>query len=1038
MKILSVTTRNFKNLPDQEWALDEKFQAVTGLNEAGKSSLLEAIVVGLYGDATSTDSRYERVRRWKSPEQIYVAVNLILGDFHCTIERDFESGKNTLTIDQKPIRAKDKVRAWLEEHLPLPSEEAFLQTACIRQNEIYCDIDASELRTQIEQHSLSSTGQGIENLSHALERSVSELQKGVSHPAKYPGPIKQLSDDLAGLQQELADLEGRETEANQALVEYEQVAIQVEKLEEELSRGEEHLRLEKEFLDADRVYKQRSGEIPGLKAKMDRLKALPQLLKTAEREYEELRASLAEHKARQEKAQSWLQKRGALTDCERSLGELVGDIDRLKACDEEMQALKDPLQSSQIVPEDFSRFRALQGQLAECRSELDRDKADSSQLTGELEEAKKQLASYTGPRQALDEAMERLKSERAAAAQVADAYRNQKSLAQEKLKLAAKLEQIKALGSERTALEQELGTYKPLEGVDAQAFRGALSSAEALEGALEDEGLGFEIDPERPIQITIQVDGGASGGVVLERARKFAARREILAQVPGLGTLRLTNESQTSRKLAQHREEIASALARASAENPEDLLRRFEHRDELMDHLTASTAKLQTASESRPLEEWEASMSSLDKQLIDLSDGIAKLGATRDVSAIEEDLQANQGKLNRIVADTAQAQTRIQLLTRQLETLGKRTLTREDQLAKLENEIVSLLKRAGQENETGLSALERAYLEYQAKASEIRARKGQILNGRLEAHIYSRRTAEEERARKLKQELERLTPDALPEEELRELGTQIEGLERDVRAASDKVASLRHEKELLEADQLEKKFEEAVTQATIADAKRKENEAYAFAIPGERIDFSRRIEKLRADLKTLHTRRAELKVKSDAAGAGQSRIAGLKETIADHEHRLRRLKERFETDSCVLEYLQKARDKAFADLLAAIPSGVGDLLARITAGKYARVEGTGFTLQPWSAAKGGKLEVEEMSGGTSEQFYLSLRLEALRAIFPNELPPFILDDVLVSADPQRRAAILAILEEHSATGQVIFLTCQEWPELAKFPCLRLG
>ncbi len=79
-----------------------------------------------------------------------------------------------------------------------------------------------------------------------------------------------------------------------------------------------------------------------------------------------------------------------------------------------------------------------------------------------------------------------------------------------------------------------------------------------------------------------------------------------------------------------------------------------------------------------------------------------------------------------------------------------------------------------------------------------------------------------------------------------------------------------------------------------------------------------------------------------------------------------------------------------------------------------------------------------MSGGTSDQFYLSLRLEALRAVFPDELPPFILDDALVSADPQRRAAILSILEEYSAKGQVIFLTCQEWPELAKYQCLRLG
>jgi uncharacterized protein YhaN len=878
----------------------------------------------------------------------------------------------------------------------------------------------------------------MEDLCHALEKSANELQRGVHHPAKYPGPIKQASDELARLQQELADLEREESEANRALVEYEQVAAQVEKLEADLSHHEEHLRLDREFVDADRTYKQRSTEIPSLKAKIERMNGLPQLLETAEREHGQLQASTAEIRLRQEKAQSWVRKRGELTECEGALAELAGDIARLKACDEEMQALKDPLQFTGIVPEDFSNFRTLQKQLAGCKTELEREKTESSELATELERAKEQLDSCTGPRQDLNEATEKLRSEREAAAQAVEAQRDRESLAQEKLRTAAKLEQIRALESERTMLEQDLTTYEPLEGIDAAAFRGALSSAQALEGALKDEGIGFEIDPAQPIQITIQVDGEASEGVLLEHVHKFVARREILAHVPGLGILRVTNESQTSHKLAEQRDEITSTLSRASLENPEDLLRQFERRKEVMDRLIANIAKLQTASESRSTNEWDANLEALDNQLGDLSQRISKAGVIRALSVIDQDLEANQTELNRIMTGTAQAEAQIKSLTRQLDTLVKRTGVRQGQLATLQNEIADLLKRAGLENEAGLNTLEQAYLGYQGELSKIRARKAQVLNGRLEAHIYSRRTSEEGKARDLRNELDRLAADALPEEELKELRIQIEKSEKGVRAAGDKVAALKHEKQLLEADQLEQKYQEAVTQAAIAQQERNENESYAFSTPGERLECNRQIDKLRKDLQALHSRRAELKVKSDEAGAGQSRIADLKETIADHENRLMRLNQRFETDSSVLEYLQKARDKAFADLLAAIPSGVGELFGRVTAGKYARVEGSGFTLKPWSTDKGGTLELEEMSGGTSDQFYLSLRLEALRAIFPDDLPPFILDDALVSADPQRRAATLSILEEHSAKGQVIFLTCQEWPELTKYPSLHLG
>ena len=949
-----------------------------------------------------------------------------------------KTGKTPLRSARKTIRSKEKVRAWLEEHLPIPSEKAFLQTACIKQNEIDCDIDASDLRAQIEQHSLSSTGQDIGDLTSDLQTSVDDLQKGINHPAKHPGPIKKLSDELGGLRLELAELEEKETEANQALVDYEQAALQADQFEADLNRDEERLRLGGEFDNANRTYSQLSREIPRLKAKIDRLNALPQLLQAAQSKQEELMASLEEKKEKREKAQSWLRARGELTQCERSLAELASDIGHLKACDAQMQALTNPLESTQIVPEDFPRFRAFQRQLADCKSELDREKAELNELSAEIQGAKAKLGSYATPELELNAALETLQSEKATAKQAIDACRERASLVQEKARLAGKLEQINTLQLEKSAVEQELAPYNSLEGIEAQPFRAALSSAEALEGALKDEGIGFEIDPERPIQVAIQTDGGISESFTVDEARKFTARREILVQVPGLAALRLTNESRTAHRLAQQREEITSTLAQASVEQPEDLLRRFEERDKLVDCLRAGAARLQTALESRPLEEWSGSITGLDGQLAELSDRIAKLGPTRAISEIEAELRITQNKLKQLSDGTVQARTQIEEFSRQQTILRERILGRENQLTALEGEIVRLLKQAAQDNEAGLSALERAYLDHQAKLSAIQARKAQILKGRLETHIYSLHTAEEQRALPLRQELEQLGPDALPEEQLRELAARIEGLEKDLRAIGNEAAALRHEAGLLKVDQLDERYAETVTQASIADAKRKEYEAYAFATPGEKIELNQRTGKLRTNLDKLHARRAELKVKSEAAGACQTRIADLKETIADQERRLERLHQRFRTDSDVLDLLQKARDKAFADLLAAIPSGVGELFSRITAGKYARVEGSGFTLEPWSAAKEDTLGLAEMSGGTSDQFYLSLRLEALRAIFPDELPPLILDDALVSADPQRRAAILAILEEHSAKGQVIFLTCQQWRELEKFPWLRLG
>ena len=133
----------------------------------------------------------------------------------------------------------------------------------------------------------------------------------------------------------------------------------------------------------------------------------------------------------------------------------------------------------------------------------------------------------------------------------------------------------------------------------------------------------------------------------------------------------------------------------------------------------------------------------------------------------------------------------------------------------------------------------------------------------------------------------------------------------------------------------------------------------------------------------------------------------------------------------------KARDKSLADLLAAIPMQVASTLDKITAGKYTRVTGAGFDLRAWSVQTDGSLEVNEMSTETLDQFYLALRLEALRVKFPEDLPPFILDDVLVSSDPKRRSALLNVIEGYAPQGQVLYLTCQDWRELTKFAQLSL-
>ncbi len=72
---------------------------------------------------------------------------------------------------------------------------------------------------------------------------------------------------------------------------------------------------------------------------------------------------------------------------------------------------------------------------------------------------------------------------------------------------------------------------------------------------------------------------------------------------------------------------------------------------------------------------------------------------------------------------------------------------------------------------------------------------------------------------------------------------------------------------------------------------------------------------------------------------------------------------------------------------------------------------------------GDVLNVEQMSDGTVDQLYLSLRLAGLENYLKNNEPvPFIVDDILIKFDDERAKAALDVLAELSQKTQILFFT----------------
>ncbi|MEY8753615.1 AAA family ATPase [Peribacillus frigoritolerans] len=99
----------------------------------------------------------------------------------------------------------------------------------------------------------------------------------------------------------------------------------------------------------------------------------------------------------------------------------------------------------------------------------------------------------------------------------------------------------------------------------------------------------------------------------------------------------------------------------------------------------------------------------------------------------------------------------------------------------------------------------------------------------------------------------------------------------------------------------------------------------------------------------------------------------------------------------------------------------------LTNGSYRKIildqSGEGILVQ---RSDGLSFRVEEVSRGTAEQIYVSLRLALADHTFENDSFPLIIDDSFVNFDAERTKRILELLKKVSEKRQILFFTCHRY------------
>lgn len=196
----------------------------------------------------------------------------------------------------------------------------------------------------------------------------------------------------------------------------------------------------------------------------------------------------------------------------------------------------------------------------------------------------------------------------------------------------------------------------------------------------------------------------------------------------------------------------------------------------------------------------------------------------------------------------------------------------------------------------------------------------------------------------------------------------------------------------------------------------------------------------RQDLAFDKNRLAQVERESALAQDQRSRSLGEEEALGGLESldaalaQLERDIQREEGELAALNLALEALTAANAQLQTrfspALNAKAGELLARLTGGRYTALT---FTRQFDTLARGeaGAKSARLLSQGTADQAYLALRLAICLLALPGEDPaPLILDDALVSFDDARLGLALRLLEELAQERQVLVFTCQSRERLA--------
>ena len=272
MRLKRIELKNFKRLVDFAAQLSPGINVVKGpLNEIGKSTLLEGIIVALFHNPKSTAKELKDYASWGSTRQFRTSLEFEEKGNRYLLEKDFDKGTIRLICDntREELDTSKEISQRIAELLGTKSDDLFLCSSCIRQSEVS---EISSGKKQITE-SLEEVVMGGKESTFAwqvvqkLDGKVAEMKRGLDRLASNPGILASLKSKIQATSQRYSDVKEEVSRVEAKKIELVEVSKQLADVKEQYENA-------RALLDKNEKRKKIEASIKGLEQKYDEMREL--------------------------------------------------------------------------------------------------------------------------------------------------------------------------------------------------------------------------------------------------------------------------------------------------------------------------------------------------------------------------------------------------------------------------------------------------------------------------------------------------------------------------------------------------------------------------------------------------------------------------------------------------------------------------------------------------------------------------------------------------------------------------------------------